>query len=202
MSASENELKKRAETAREKQAKFGEDIDLHKYREGARDIPKESRLDELSDELQDALLRSGVVPSEQGREGSLVVLDNSVVASSVRSKGFELMDTREAMKKHDWLKNYSWKAVQVDADKYTASTYLCDAPGYFIRALPGQKIKLPVQTCLMIGHEQTAQTVHNIIIVEEGASLEVVYRLHYQARSGERPSTWAYRSSTSRRAGS
>jgi Fe-S cluster assembly scaffold protein SufB len=174
MSASENELKKRAETAREKQAKFGEDIDLHKYREGARDIPKESRLDELSDELQDALLRSGVVPSEQGREGSLVVLDNSVVASSVRSKGFELMDTREAMKKHDWLKNYSWQAVQVDADKYTASTYLSDAPGYFIRALPGQQIKLPVQTCLMIGHEQTAQTIHNIIIVEEGASLEVV----------------------------
>ncbi len=174
MSASQNDLKKRAEAAREKQAKFGEDIDIQKYKEGARDLPTSSKLMQLPDDMQNALLRSGVVPSEEGREGSLVVLDNSVIASSTLSKGFELMDTREALKKHDWLNEYSWKAVQVDADKFTANTYLGDSPGYFIRALPGQQVKLPVQTCLMIGHEQTAQTVHNIIIVEEGASLEVI----------------------------
>ena len=174
MSSSQNDLKKRAEAARERQAKFGEDIDLDRFKEGAKDIAPASKLDELSDDLQDALLRSGVVPSEEGREGSLVVLDNSVIASTSIGKGFELMDTREALRKHDWLKDYSWKAVEVDADKYTATTYLNDAAGYFIRALPGQKVKLPVQTCLMVGHEGTAQTIHNIIIVEEGASLEVV----------------------------
>ncbi|MDW5562466.1 MAG: SufD family Fe-S cluster assembly protein [Methanomassiliicoccus sp.] len=174
MSASKDELKKRAESALQKKASFGEDFDLSKFREGANDIPLESSLVKLPDELQDTLLRSGVVPSEQGREGSFVILDNSVIASSTLGKGFELMDTREALKKHDWLKDYSWQAVQPDADKYTASTYLADAPGYFIRALPGQKVKLPVQTCLMVGHENTAQTIHNIIIVEEGASLEVV----------------------------
>ncbi|HOK27672.1 MAG TPA: SufD family Fe-S cluster assembly protein, partial [Methanomassiliicoccaceae archaeon] len=84
------------------------------------------------------------------------------------------MDVRAAMQKHDWLKDYAWKLVQPDADKYTASTYLADAPGYFIRALPGQHVKMPIQTCLLVGSQNTAQTVHNIIIVEEGASLEVV----------------------------
>jgi len=102
------------------------------------------------------------------------VLDNSVISASQVGKGFELMGTQDALRKHDWLKEYAWQAVQPDADKYTANTYLANATGYYIRALPGQKVKLPVQTCLMVGSENTAQTIHNIIIVEENASLEVV----------------------------
>lgn len=173
MPAGEDELRARAERALGKQARFGEDIDLDKYQEGARDLPL-SRLEELPDDVRESLLGSGVIPSGEGREGSLVVLDNSVVARDTIGKGFELMDTREALKKHAWLREYSWKAVQVDADKYTAATYLGDSPGYFIHALAGQKVKLPVQTCLMVGHDRTAQTIHNIIVVDEGASLEVV----------------------------
>ncbi len=174
MSASQNELKKRAEEALKKKGTYGEDFDLSKYKEGERDIPETSRLDQLSDEVQEALLRSGIVPSEEGREGSLVVMDNSMVARSVMGKSYELLDTRVAMQKHEWLKDYAWKLVQPDADKYTASTYLNDATGYFIRALPGQSVKLPIQTCLLVSKERTAQMVHNIIVVEEDASLEVV----------------------------
>ena len=174
MSSGEAEVRKRAEAARQKKAALGEDIDLSRFREGARDIPEVSSLEELSDEAHEAMLRSGVVPSGEGREGSLIVLDNSMVAHSAASDVYELMDTRAAFQKHDWLKDYAWKLVQPDADKYTASTYLADAPGYFIRALPGQQVKLPIQTCMMVGSQRSAQMVHNIIIVEEGASLEVV----------------------------
>mgnify|MGYP000846013393 CR=1 FL=1 len=174
MSTSEAELRKRAEAARDKKAALGEDIDLSRFREGAHDIPEVPSLEELSDDAQEAMLRSGVVPSGEGREGSLIVLDNSMVAHSAASKSYELMDIRAALQKHDWLSEYSWKLVQPDADKYTAATYLTDAPGYFIRALPGQQVKMPIQTCLLVGKQNTAQMVHNIIIVEEGASLEVV----------------------------
>ena len=174
MSSGEAEVRKRAEAARQKKAALGEDIDLSRFREGARDIPEVSSLEELSDEAHEAMLRSGVVPSGEGREGSLIVLDNSMVAHSAASDVYELMDTRAAFQKHDWLKDYAWKLVQPDADKYTASTYLANAPGYFIRALPGQQVKLPIQTCMMVGSQRSAQMVHNIIIVEEGASLEVV----------------------------
>lgn len=174
MSSIEAEMRRRAEAALEKKAALGEDIDLSKYQEGARDIPEISSLDALSDEAREAMLRSGVIPTGEGRDGSIVVLDNSMVSHSAASKAYEVMDIRAAMKKHDWLKEYSWKLVQPDMDKYTASTYLSDAPGYFIRALPGQQVKMPIQACMLVGSESTAQMVHNIIIVEEGASLEVV----------------------------
>jgi Fe-S cluster assembly scaffold protein SufB len=96
------------------------------------------------------------------------------VAATDPGKGVELMDIRAALRKHEWLKDYSWKAGEVDTDKYTANTYLSDAAGYFIHALPGHKVRMPIQTCLMMGSERTVQNLHNIIIVEEGASLEVL----------------------------
>ena len=144
MSSSEAEMRKRAEAALEKKAALGEDIDLSKFREGARDIPEVSSLEELPERTREAMLRAGVVPSGEGREGSLVILDNSMVARSVASDAYELMDVRAAMQKHDWLKDYAWKLVQPDADKYTASTYLADAPGYFIRTAR-QHVKMPIR---------------------------------------------------------
>jgi len=79
-----------------------------------------------------------------------------------------------ALGKYDWLKDYYWRAVAPDADKYTSRTFLENADGYFIRALPGAKVKAPVQTCLMLKGKNVGQTVHNIIIAEEGSELEVV----------------------------
>jgi Fe-S cluster assembly scaffold protein SufB len=84
------------------------------------------------------------------------------------------MSTRKALQKYEWLKEYSWKLVAVDTDKYTAKTYLEDADGYFIRVPPGKKSSMPVQTCLLLGSDRAFQTVHNIVIVEEGASLDII----------------------------
>jgi Fe-S cluster assembly scaffold protein SufB len=84
------------------------------------------------------------------------------------------MSTHKALEKYDWLKDYSWKLVAVDADKYTAKTYLENSDGYFIRVPAGKKSSMPVQTCLMLDTKKAAQTVHNIIIVEEGATLDII----------------------------
>lgn len=120
------------------------------------------------------LLQVGVVPSEEGRSGSLIVLDNAVSHSSLKDKNVELMSTQKALEKYEWLKEYSWKLVSVDTDKYTAKTYLENADGYFIRVPAGKKSSLPVQTCLLLGRDKIFQTVHNIVIVEEGASLDII----------------------------
>lgn len=167
-------LKKRAESAAAKKAAYGEDFDLEKFEEAPKvgePIEDLSTLDETS---KKTLLQVGVVPSEEGRSGSLLVLDNVVSHSSQKDKSIELMSTHKALEKYDWLKDYSWKLVQVDADKYTAKTYLEDADGYFIRVPAGQKSSMPVQTCLMLGSKKAAQTVHNIIMVEEKASLDII----------------------------
>ncbi len=162
-------LKKRAESAAEKKAAFGEDFELEKYEEGSKVSKPIEDLQSLDEESKKTLLQvGGVIPSEEGRSGSFLVLDNAVSHSTLKDKNVELMSTHKAMEKYEWLKDYSWKLVQVDADKYTAKTYLEDADGYFIRVPAGKKTSMPVQTCLMLGSKKAAQTVHNIIIVEEG----------------------------------
>jgi Fe-S cluster assembly scaffold protein SufB len=167
-------LKKKAEEAKEKKATFGSDIELDKFKEARRDMPMAESLESLSESDRRSLLNAGVMPSGEGRSGSFVLMDNTVVHESIQGTGVEVTSVQQALKNHDWLKDYSWKAVAVDADKYTARTYLEEADGYFIRALAGHKVQLPVQTCLMVKSKDAAQTVHNIIIIEEGAELEVL----------------------------
>ena len=174
MQTDEMNLKKRAESAAEKKAAFGEDFELEKFEEGSWVSKPIEDLQTLDEESKRTLLQVGVVPSEEGRSGSLLVLDNAVSHSSLKDKNVELMSIRKALEKYDWLKEYSWKLVAVDTDKYTAKTYLGDADGYFIRVPAGKKSSLPVQTCLLLGSDKAFQTVHNIVIVEEGATLDII----------------------------
>ncbi len=174
MQTDEMNLKKRAESAVEKKAAFGEDFELEKFEEGSRISKPIEDLQTLDEESKRTLLQVGVVPSEEGRSGSLLVFDNAVSHSSLKDKNVELMSTQKALEKYEWLKEYSWKLVAVDTDKYTAKTYLENADGYFVRVPAGKKSSMPVQTCLMLGSDKAFQTVHNIIIVEEGASLDII----------------------------
>lgn len=167
-------LKKRAESSANKKAAYGEDFELENFEEGSKVSKPIENLQTLDEDSKKTLLQVGVVPSEEGRSGSFLMLDNAVSHSSFRDKNVELMSTHKAMEKYEWLKDYSWKLVQVDTDKYTSKAYLEDADGYFVRVPAGKKSSMPVQTCLMLGSKKISQTVHNIIIVEEEASLDII----------------------------
>ena len=167
-------MRKKAKEALGKRAVFGEDIDLEDYEDAPRDLAPAETLEELEEDVQETMLKAGVIPSAEGRSGSFLMMDNSMVHTSMLGPGVELMPLSKAMEKYSWVRDYAWKLVPVDADKYTAKSYLEKADGYFIRALPGQHVKLPVQTCLMMNKQNVSQYVHNVIILEEGASLEVV----------------------------
>jgi Fe-S cluster assembly scaffold protein SufB len=169
-----DKLRKKAEGALSKKAAYGEDLDIGKFEAAPRDLAPTDDLTDLGKDLQRTLLNSGVIPTEEGRSGSFLLMDNTVVHESRKGREVELMSTQQALGKYDWVRDYFWKAVSPEADKYTAATFLENADGYFIRALEGENVKMPVQTCLMIGTKNVAQTVHNIVIVEEGAELEVV----------------------------
>ncbi|MBP7087587.1 MAG: SufD family Fe-S cluster assembly protein [Methanomassiliicoccales archaeon] len=165
---------KRAREALKKEAKFGEDIDLDTYMEGKKDLAEVESLEDLPKDTKTTLLDSGIVPTGHGRSGNFLLMDNTVVHSAIMGEGVELMPLKQALKVHDWLKDYVWKAVQPDTDKYTAETYLKESDGYFIRALPGAKVRMPVQTCLLLKNRNTKQHVHNVLIAEEGSEFEVV----------------------------
>jgi len=163
----------RAERAKAKKAALGEDIAIEKYVTG-KEHDALNALDEFPEEYQQDLLDAGIEPSEKDRSGSFLQQDCSVVFSKVKYKGLELMSTTDAMKKHDWLEDYLWKAVPVDMDKYTAEVELDPTHGYFIRSEAGKKVTMPVQSCLFITSDKIGQKVHNIIIAEEDSELHII----------------------------
>ena len=160
--------------ALKKKAAYGKDLDLDAYALGTYEPEKIKDLTVADGSVKERMVNVGFVPDEKDRSGTILFMDNGESHISSKSKDVELMSTRAALKKYDWLKEYNWKAVDPEKDKYTAKSYLENADGYFIRAMKGKTVKAPVQSCLMINKDKELQNVHNIIIVEEGASLEII----------------------------
>jgi Fe-S cluster assembly scaffold protein SufB len=170
------ELKERAGKAASKQAAIGPDVDLgqfdsapvpHAYLsdEGLRKLPKEE---------QYRLIMAGVDVNEKDRSGTYFQKDTAVVHCKSKQEGIEVIPIRQALEKYDWVKEYYWKLVAVDADKYTAAAELDLHDGYVIRALPGAKSIYPVQACLYLDKNGLQQNVHNLIIAEEDSELHVI----------------------------
>jgi uncharacterized protein len=168
------ELHEKAKAAAAKPATYGEDINLGKFIPGD-EHPYQPDPSKLSVETKEKMLSAGIMLDDpRQRSGTYLQMDNSPIHYSARQEGVEVMAVSQALEKYDWLQDYLWKAVSVDADKYTANVELNDNDGYFIRALPGQKTVYPVQACLYMERAKLVQNVHNIIIAEEGSELHII----------------------------
>jgi Fe-S cluster assembly scaffold protein SufB len=167
-------LKEKAQNAEKKPAAIGPDIDLSRYSVQADEHGEIQRLTGLTDDVKERAVSVGIDAEEACRAGSFFQMDHSVILSSAYQSGLEVMSTTEALKKYEWLKDYWWRAVQVDADKYTAQAELQQHQGYFLRALPGARAEFPLQACLYMTREGLAQNVHNVIIAEEGSELHII----------------------------
>ena len=169
------DLKEKAEKALQKRAAFGEDINLQQF--DSAPVPHaylaDEELCELPQEEQKRLIMAGLDVTQKERGGTFFQKDTSVIHCHSRQDGIEVLPVRKALEK-DWIKEYFWKLVPVDADKYTASAALDLHDGYVIRALPGSKSIYPVQACLYLDKENLQQNVHNLIIAEEGSELHII----------------------------
>jgi Fe-S cluster assembly scaffold protein SufB len=170
-----NDALELAKKAADKKATLGPDIDLQSYTVKAdkhqylKDPSKLPAADKAN------MLKAGVMVDDLGgRSGTYIQKDMTPVHFSTSQDGVEVMSLSQALKTHNWLQDYMWKAVKVDADKYTAQLELHGSDGYFIRSLSGAKTVLPVQACLYLDHRDLTQRVHNIIIAEEGSELHII----------------------------
>ncbi|ABK15865.1 SufB/SufD family protein [Syntrophobacter fumaroxidans] len=170
------ELKERAAKAANKKAAIGPDVDLGEFRRtpvehhylsdrDLRNVPAEDR---------ERLIMSGVDVDENERIATYFQKDTSVVHCKSRQKDIQVIPIRQALKECDWIRDYYWKLVSVDADKYTASAEMELHDGYVIRSLPGAKSEYPVQACLYLDKEGIQQNVHNIVIAEEDSELHII----------------------------
>jgi hypothetical protein len=154
-----------------KKATYGNDIDLTDF-VGGGICP-----DGICEDVRTKSLEVGVdVAETKGKGGTYFQIDHSVLMSQLASKikGLELMSTDIALDRYEWLRDYYWKAISVEQDKYTAIAELKQSKGYFIRSSPYEKIEDPVQACLYIETEGVLQAPHNIIIAEEGSDLNII----------------------------
>ena len=166
--------KTQAAQAKDKKAAFGTDIDLLKYQLLSDDKSDPLDLEGLTHEDRGKIIQSGVDLDEQNRAGTFLQADHRIVHCAVKQPGLEVLPMAQALEAHPWLEEFYWKAVPVDADKYTAQAELHFQNGYFIRALKGQRVTTPIQACLYMKHDNTAQNVHNVIIAEEGSELNII----------------------------
>lgn len=161
--------------ALEKAGAYGPDVDLSTYEVGNHDVEQIKDLDKAPEEMKETMIDVGVTTDNVDRDGTIIFINNGMSHCSNNTEdGVELLSTKEALAKYDWLKDYSWKAVDPEKDKFTARTYLEDSDGYFIHVRKGYKAKHPVQTCMLLQKMGSMQNLHNIIIVEEGGSLEII----------------------------
>ena len=168
-------LKDKAQKAINKKAAIGEDIDLNEYKTADTDLySKIDSLEDLDKSDQETLTSVGMETGEKGRSASFLQMDQSQIFVNNMYPGVEVMGTAQAIEKYDWVKDYLWKAVQVDADKYTATTEMGPRSGYFIRSQPNTKLDLPIQACMYIGDDEVRQTAHNIIIAEENSEINII----------------------------
>lgn len=184
------EIRRLAETAADKPATFGPDLDLDSF-DVAADAQSVESLESLNKQTKEAALGIGFDTTEAGRSGSYFQMDRSPIYRKVEQmfdNKLEIMSTEEALALYPELmyEKYYWRNVAPDKDKYTAQVALTRTEGYFIRVKAGQKIDKPIQACLFVSENNISQNVHSVIILEEGAEANVLTgcTIHPKVRNG------------------
>lgn len=120
------------------------------------------------------LLFAGMDVMEKGRSASFMHMNHSGGCSRVFEDGLEVMDIKEALRRYDGLPEYYWNLLKPDKDEWTSRAAGNLHGGYFIRVKKGARIKEPVQACMFISGNGVGQNVHNIIVVEEDAEVNII----------------------------
>jgi hypothetical protein len=138
---------------------------------------KMKKLGDLPGDVVKTAAKVGMEETEKNRSASFFHLDERAVYSRVMEDykdKVELLDIKDALKKYDWLKDYYWKVVDKNKDEYTKNTDELVMGGYYMRILAGQKVDVPLQSCMFISRQKFKQYVHNIIIAEEGSEAQII----------------------------
>lgn len=132
------------------------------------------------DQVQSAdisgLAEVGVLLNANNRGGTFIMEDFHPVCSYSQIDGVEVLPLEIALLKYEWLREkYYWNLIQRDQDEVTQ--FVNDQPtpqGFFIHVKEGAKVKVPYQAALYMGKADIAQGIHNIIIVDDNAELNLI----------------------------
>jgi hypothetical protein len=170
-----HEIKSKAEAAYDKKATLGPDIDLTEFSVCSPHEQIDS-IEKISQSMKEAALYAGIDLLDTGNAATYVQVDRSAIFEKIQRAfqgKLEIMSISQAIEKYPEIRRYYWNLIPVDFDKYTAYAELCRTEGYFIRVFAHQQIDVPLQACLLMSEEARVQSVHNLIILEEGARANI-----------------------------
>jgi Fe-S cluster assembly scaffold protein SufB len=140
-------------------------------------LSKQNELMKVPHQILEETYKAGMEADDKARSGTFYHVDQSTVYSKVNElfEGkIELMDTKAALQKYQWLGDYMWKLVDKNKDEFTQRVAENWSGGYFMRIMPGAEITFPLQSCLLITQKNLEQRVHNIIIAEEESKAHII----------------------------
>jgi Fe-S cluster assembly protein SufB len=149
-------------------------IDLNQYQNDAQAHDYVENLAEIGGEDAAQFLNVGVDTSLNGRVGTFIQKDRSVIHSQTQQDGVVILGISEALEKYPWVSDHLWRHIDPNADAFTNLAKTAPHEGYFIATNPGVQVHQPVQACLYIAKEGFSQHVHNVVIAEEGSNLKVI----------------------------
>ena len=137
-------------------------------------MPEMKGFDTISLENKERLVLTGIqTESFDDRAGSFFLVNDHVLHAGSNAKGVEVLMIDKALERYAWISNYFWKAVPKDKDTYTKYVADCPQHGYAIIVHKGAKITIPLQSCMFL-QGNAVQTVHNIVIAEEGSEVHLI----------------------------
>lgn len=121
------------------------------------------------------LLESAGMPQSCSSSGRYLQCGDVSEISSPDVDGVELLTVMEAIEKYPEVRReYLFKAVNPLKNRFTRGVNEVSPRGYFIRVKKGVKVKAPLHAGFLMNEERSSMFNHNIVILEEGASLHLV----------------------------
>ena len=133
-------------------------------------------IDQLEPTDAAALAAVGVDVRNNTRSATFIQRNLLPLCVYVHKPGLEMLPLAEALNRYDWLREkYYWQLVRPDLDEVTAEVSAQPEPqGFFIWVKQGTKLTAPAQAGLYMSHGNVAQLIHNIVILEEEAELNLI----------------------------
>ncbi|MBN1264965.1 MAG: SufD family Fe-S cluster assembly protein [Anaerolineales bacterium] len=124
----------------------------------------------------DSLAEVGVFLDPSKRSATYVLRNNHLLSLQSEEEGLELLSISEALQKYpSLLEKYYFSAVPANTNDITRKAAALETPeGFFLRVREGAKVELPCQAGLYIQESGLSQLVHNVIILEDNAELQLI----------------------------
>lgn len=156
----------------EKPVTQGPDVDVRSVVEAGRSAPR----------VELASMEAMKGAGSYVRVGVSVV--RQMLLESMRRQGVVFADLERALGEFPLAKEYVWRAVRPDQDKFTAAVALARGSGLFMYVPPGTKVKMPFYACFLLARESVLQPVHNVIVIDEGSEVTLISSCASAAKEG------------------